>query len=121
LSAIGRVLTIRRHTASTNPRTEKYAINAGRLNNTNKSSIDRVGSGAIPKIAMSTAPPATRMVPITIQAENTSPNMNRAKKAFHIKDTAPRGARMTTGRDAIWNIEPRMLEDMKIAEMINQL
>ena len=72
-------------------------------------------------MAMRTAPPAIKIVPIIIQAENTSPSRKRAKKAFHNKDTAPKGARMTTGSDAIWNNEPSTLEDMKIAAKIDQL
>ena len=49
-----------------------------------------------------------------IHAENTSPRSRRAKKAFHNNDTAPSGARITTGSEAIWNKEPRMFEDMNI-------
>jgi len=70
----------------------------------------------MPKIAMRTAPPAIRRVPRIIQSENTSPRMKQAKNAFHRRETAPRGARMTTGSEAIWNSEPRMLEEMKITE-----
>lgn len=55
-----------------------------------------------------------RIVPRIIQAENTSPRSRRAKKAFHNNDTAPRGARMTTGSEAIWKSEPRMFEDMNM-------
>jgi len=55
----------------------------------------------MPKIAMRTAPPAMRIVPITIHGEKTSPSRRRAKKAFQSKDTAPSGARITTGSDAI--------------------
>lgn len=68
----------------------------------------------MPKIATRTAPPAMRRVPRIIQRENTSPRMKQAKNAFHRRETAPRGARMTTGSEAIWNSEPRMLEEMKI-------
>ena len=68
----------------------------------------------MPKIAMRTAPPAMRRVPRIIQRENTSPRMKQAKNAFHRRETAPRGARITTGREAIWNIEPRMLEVMNM-------
>ena len=68
----------------------------------------------MPKIAMRTAPPAMRRVPKIIQRENTSPSMKQAKNPFHRRETAPRGARMTTGSEAIWNSEPRMLEEMKI-------
>jgi hypothetical protein len=70
----------------------------------------------MPKIAMRTAPPAMRRVPRIIQRENASPRMKQAKNAFHRRETAPRGARMTTGSEAIWNSEPRMLEEMKITE-----
>ena len=76
-----------------------------------------MGSGTIPKTAISTAPPAIRRVPKTIHAEKTSPSRIRAKKAFHRRDTAPRGARMTTGREAIWTREPKRLEEMKMAGM----
>ena len=89
-------------------------MNAGLLNKTRRSSRECVGSGTIPNTAISTAPPAMRMVPRSIQAENTSPRSRRAKKAFHSSDTAPSGARMTTGSEAIWNSEPRMFEDMKM-------
>lgn len=75
-----------------------------------------VGSGTMPKIAMRTAPPAMRKVPKIIQRENTSPRIKQAKNAFHRRETAPRGARMTTGSDAIWNSEPRMLEEKKITD-----
>jgi len=107
-----RPLTITRATPRKNPRSEKYTTNAGLLNKTSRSSRECVGSGTIPNIAISTAPPAMRMVPRTIQAENTSPRSRRAKKAFHNSDTAPSGARMTTGSDAIWNSEPKMFENM---------
>jgi hypothetical protein len=70
----------------------------------------------MPKIAMRTAPPAMRRVPRIIHRENTSPRMKQAKNAFHRRETAPRGARMTTGSEAIWNSEPRMLEETKITE-----
>jgi len=70
----------------------------------------------MPNIAMSTAPAAIRRVPRITQRENTSPRMKQAKNAFHRRETAPRGARMTTGREAIWNSEPRMLEEMKVTE-----
>ena len=117
-----RPLTMPRATARKNPRSEKYTTNAGLLNKTSRSSRECVGSGTIPNIAISTAPPAMRIVPRTIQAENTSPRSRRAKKAFHNNDTAPSGARMTTGSDAIWNSEPRMFEDMNmpIAEGVQQ-
>lgn len=107
-------LTVTRATARKNPRSEKYTMNAGLLNKTRKSSRECVGSGTIPNTAISTAPPAMRMVPTIIHAENTSPRRRRAKKAFHSSDTAPSGARMTTGSEAIWNNEPRMFEDMNM-------
>ena len=74
----------------------------------------------MPKIAMRTAPPAMRMVPMSIHGEKTSPRRRRAKKAFQRRATAPRGARMTTGRDAIWKREPRMLEEMKMVKPRSQ-
>ena len=43
-----------------------------------------------------------------------------AKKAFHKRETAPRGARMTTGREAIWTREPKTLEEMKMAKPPSQ-
>jgi len=115
------LLTVTRATARKNPRSEKYTMNAGRLNKTRRSSREWVGSGTIPNTAISTAPPAMRMVPRIIQAENTSPRRRRAKKAFHSSDTAPRGARMTTGSEAIWNSEPRMFEvmNMPVAEGVS--
>ena len=70
----------------------------------------------MPKIAMSTAPPAMRSVPRTIHGEKTSPSRIRAKKAFHRRDTAPSGARITTGSEAICTTDPKRLEDMKMAE-----
>jgi len=109
-------LTMARQTTTTAPKREKYATKAGLLNNSSRSSSDRVGSGTIPKIAMSTAPPAMKSVPRIIHSEKTSPRMKRAKKAFQRRETAPSGARMTTGRDAIWTREPIMFEDMKIAD-----
>ena len=60
-----------------------------------------VGSGTMPKMAMRTAPPAMSSVPKSIHIEKTSPRSIRAKKAFHSSETAPSGARMTTGREAI--------------------
>jgi hypothetical protein len=70
----------------------------------------------MPKIAIRTAPPAMRRVPRIIQTENTSPRMKHAKNAFHRRETAPNGARITTGREAIWNSEPRILEVMNMTE-----
>lgn len=108
-------LTATSHTSTTNPSSEKYAMNAGRLNSRSRSSSECVGSLTMPKTAISTAPPAMSSVPSSIQGENTSPRRRRAKKAFHRRETAPRGARMTTGRDAIWNTDPKRLEEMKMA------
>jgi len=88
----------------------KYATKAGRAKRMSRSSSEWVGSGTVPKIAMRTAPPAMRKVPRIIQRENTSPRMKHAKNAFQRRETAPRGARITTGREAIWNTEPRMLD-----------
>ena len=107
-------LTMARQTRTANPSKEKYATNVGREKRMRRSSSECVGSGTIPKMAIRTAPPAMRRVPRTIQREKTSPRMKRAKRAFHSSETAPRGARMTTGREAIWNSDPKILEDMKI-------
>ena len=90
-----------RHNMTMNAKTEKYAMNVGRLNRWSKSSRDRVDSGTMPKNATKMAPPAIKMVPRIIHGEKTSPSMKRAKKAFHKRDTAPSGARITTGREAI--------------------
>lgn len=89
-------------------------MNVGRLNSSSRSSRECVGSGTMPNIAIRTAPPAIHSVLRAIHGEKTSPSIRRAKNAFHSRDTAPRGARMTTGRDAIWKMEPKRLEDMKI-------
>jgi hypothetical protein len=97
------------------PKVEKYATKAGLPHNCRRSSSDRVGSGTMPNIAMRTAPPAMKSVPRIIHKEKTSPRIKRAKKAFHRRDTAPSGARMTTGRDAICTRAPIMFEDMNIA------
>lgn len=102
------------------PRIEKYIKNAGLLKSLRRSSSERVCSGTMPNTAMRTAPPAIRMVPRIIHGENTSPKMKRAKKAFHRRDTAPRGARITTGSDAICTRDPRMLEEMKMAKPNSQ-
>ena len=104
-----------RHRTTINPKMEKYTMKAGRLKRWSKSSRERVGSGTMPKKAIKMAPPAIRMVPRTIHGEKTSPSMKRAKKAFHRRDTAPSGARITTGREAIWTTDPRILEDMNMA------
>jgi hypothetical protein len=97
------------------PKREKYATKAGLVHSSKRSSRDLVGSGTIPKIAMSTAPPAMKSVPRIIHGEKTSPRMKRAKKAFQRRDTAPSGARITTGRDAIWTRAPMIFEDMNMA------
>lgn len=76
-------------------------MNVGLSNNRSRSSRDRVGSGTIPNIAIRTAPPAIKSVAKIIQDEKTSPRINLAKKEFHKSDTAPRGARITTGKEAI--------------------
>jgi hypothetical protein len=104
-----------RQTKTTAPRREKYATKAGLVHNSKRSSSDLVGSGTMPKIAMSTAPPAMNNVPRIIHGEKTSPRMKRAKKAFQRRDTAPSGARITTGREAIWTKAPMTFEDMNIA------
>jgi hypothetical protein len=103
-----------KHTTVNAPNSEKYTINAGRLKSSSRSSNECVGSGTMPKTAIKTAPPAIQRVLMTIHGENTSPRIRRAKKAFHRRDTAPRGARMTTGSEAIWNIEPKRFDEMKI-------
>lgn len=108
------VLTMTRATRVNTPSNEKYTMNAGRLKSSNRSSKECVGSATIPNSAMRTAPPAMHKVLMIIHGENTSPRMSLAKNAFHSKETAPSGARMTTGRDAIWKIEPKRFEDMKI-------
>ena len=69
----------------------------------------------MPKIAMRTAPPAMRRVPRSIHGEKTSPRRSLAKKAFQRRETAPSGARMTTGREAIWKIEPKRFEERNMA------
>lgn len=108
-------LTMMRHMTTAAPKREKYATKAGLVHSSSRSSSDLVGSGTIPNIAMSTAPPAMKNVPRIIHGEKTSPRMKRAKKAFQRRDTAPSGARMTTGRDAIWTRAPMIFEDMNIA------
>jgi hypothetical protein len=114
-----RKLTIARQMKVTNPRREKYTMNVGRLKSMRRSSRDRVCSGTMPKKAIRMAPAAMRMVPRIIHGEKTSPSSSRAKKAFHSSDTAPNGARMTTGREAIWTKDPRMLDEMKITKPSN--
>lgn len=101
LVGYGTVLTIARQTRTANPNRVKYTTKAGRERRISRSSREWVGSATIPKIAMRTAPPAMRRVPRIIQMENTSPRMKQAKNAFHRRETAPRGARITTGREAI--------------------
>jgi hypothetical protein len=103
-----------KQTTTTAPNVEKYAINANLPNSSRRSSNERVGSVTIPKSAMNTAPTAMRIVPRTSRSENTSPRRNLAKKAFHSKDTAPRGASMTTGREAIWTKDPRIFDKKNI-------
>lgn len=104
--------TITRQIKTTAPRSEKYATKTGLLKSSRRSSRERVGSGTIPNTAIRTAPPAMRSVARIIHGEKTSPRRKRAKKAFQSNDTAPRGARITTGREAICTNEPRTL-DMK--------
>jgi hypothetical protein len=55
-----------------------------------------------------------RRVPIAMKCENASPRRILANSAFQRSETAPSGARITTGNEAIWNTEPRMLEVMKM-------
>ena len=66
-------------------------------------------------MAINTAPPAIRTVPMIIHGEKTSPSSSREKNAFQRRETAPSGARITTGSDAIWKREPRTLDEMKMA------
>ena len=113
-------LTATRDSNVNTPRREKYSTKVGRLNKIRRSSRERVGSGTIPKTAIRMAPPATRTVPRSIQIENASPNSMRAKNAFHKRETAPRGARMTTGSDAIWTIDPKRFEEMKMPIDVGQ-
>ena len=115
-----KMLTIAKQTRTANPNRVKYATKAGREKSISRSSREWVGSGTMPKIAMRTAPPAMKRVPRIIQRENTSPRMKQAKNAFHNKETAPRGARMTMGREAIWNTEPRMLEVINMTAEVGQ-
>lgn len=96
------------------PNNEKYTTNASLPKSANRSSKECVGSGTIPKRAISTAPATMSSVPRIMNLENRSPRIKRAKSAFQRSDTAPRGARMTTGREAIWKMEPRMLDEIKI-------
>jgi hypothetical protein len=102
------------------PRIEKYSTNAGRRKSSSRSSRERVGSGTIPNTAIRVAPPAIRMVPNTIHGENISPSMKRAKKAFQRRETAPSGARITTGSDTICTSEPITLEERNMAKPNNQ-
>lgn len=103
-----------KHTTVNTPNREKYTTKAGRLNSRKRSSRECVGSGTIPNTAMRTAPPAMQSVLRAIQGEKTSPKISLAKNAFHSSETAPRGARITTGREAIWNMDPKRLEDIKM-------
>lgn len=57
---------------------------------------------------------------MNIHGEKTLPRSKRAKKAFHNSETAPSGARITTGNEAIWKREPRMLDEMKMEKPSNQ-
>jgi TFIIF-interacting CTD phosphatase-like protein len=100
------------------PSRVKYATNVVRLNKRSKSSRECVLSGTIPNTAISTAPVETKRVPRTMYFENKSPRINLAKNAFHNNDTAPSGARITTGSEAIWKREPRMLEEMNMPSTI---
>ena len=90
-------------------------MNAGRWKRVRRSSSERVGSGTTPNIPMSTAPPAMSSVPAITHGEEPSPSRIRAKNAFQSNETAPSGARITTGRDAIWKREPMIFEEMKMA------
>lgn len=110
----GNALTITRQMTVNTPSSEKYTTNAGRLKSARRSSSEWFGSGTMPNTAMSTAPPAMHSVLSSIQGENTSPRMSRAKKAFHSSETAPSGARITTGREAIWKMEPKRFEEMNM-------
>jgi hypothetical protein len=83
------------------PSKEKYTIKVGLRKSSSRFSRDRVGSGTIPKNAMSTAPPAMKRVARIIHDEKTSPRINLANSAFHKSETAPSGAKITTGKEAI--------------------
>ncbi len=72
-------------------------------------------AGTERKTSSSTAPPARRRGPRSIHGEKTSPRRSRAKNAFQRRETAPRGARITTGREAIWNTEPKRFEERNMA------
>jgi hypothetical protein len=100
------MLTIARHMRTANPSRVKCATNAERENITSRSSSEWAHSGTMSNIAMRTAPPAMRRVP----------RMKQAMNVFHRRETAPSGARMTTGSEPIWNSEPRTLEERKITE-----
>lgn len=103
-------------TASTpTPRRVKYTTNDVRPNNLRRSSNECVGSATMPNMPMRTAPTTTKRVPKSMNLENTSPRITRAKNAFHNKETAPSGAKITTGRDAIWKTEPSTFDDINIA------
>ena len=117
LSCFIRTVTRHKNMAVTNR--EKYTTNDVRPNKRRRSSRVWVGSGTMPKKAMSRAPPAMNMVPMAIHGENTSPRRIRANSAFQRRETAPKGARMTTGKDAIWKTEPRTFDVTKIAVMVS--
>lgn len=95
-------------------------MKTGRLNSMSRSSREWVGSATMPNMAITTAPPAMSSVPKSIHIEKTSPSSSRAKNAFHKSETAPSGARMTTGREAIWKMDPKRLEEMKMAACKDQ-
>lgn len=90
-----------RATTVNSPSNEKYTMNAGRLKSSSRSSNECEGSGTIPNSAISTAPPAIHRVLMIIHGEKTSPRISLAKNAFHKRETAPSGASMTTGSEAI--------------------
>ena len=74
----------------------------------------------MPNIAMRTAPATMSRVPRTSHGEKTSPKINMANAAFERSETAPNGARMRTGKEAIWKSDPRMFEERKIAKPSSQ-
>ena len=107
-------------TTVTMPNREKYTMKTGRLKSMSRSSKEWVGSGTMPKMAMRTAPPAMSSVPKSIHIEKTSPRSIRAKNAFHSSETAPSGARITTGKEAIWKMDPKRFEEMNMAAYKDQ-
>ena len=90
----------------------KNAKNAPLDHNLNSSSNECSSSSTTPNTAINTAPNVTNAVPTTALDPNVSPNINLANKALKIKETAPRGARMTIGRASSWNMVEKMLEKM---------